>query len=72
VPTVAKTTNILKRTFTYEEAFIYSGISVRRLRERVAENRIPIKREGTLVLIEVSDLDAYIDTLKSENSAVTR
>jgi excisionase family DNA binding protein len=63
---VAKATSVLKRMFTYEEAHTYTGISVRRLRERVAENRIPIAREGSLVLIELSDLDAYIDSLKAE------
>lgn len=67
---MAKTTSTLKRLFTYEEASTYTGISVRRLRERVAENRIPFKKEGTLVLLEVSDLDAYIDTLPSEKADV--
>jgi excisionase family DNA binding protein len=58
-----------KRLYTYEQASTYSGISIRRLRERVAENRIPFKKEGTLVLLEVSDLDAYIDRLPTEKAA---
>jgi excisionase family DNA binding protein len=66
---VAKATSVLKRLFTYEEASTYSGISIRRLRERVRENRIPFKREGTLILLELSDLDAYIDTLPNEQVA---
>jgi hypothetical protein len=41
-----------KRLFTYAEAAFYSAISVRRLRERVRENRIPFKKEGTAVLLD--------------------
>lgn len=61
-----KTTAVLKRLFTYTEASTYTGISERRLRERVAQNRIPFRKEGTKVLLEVSDLDAYVDSLPTE------
>jgi len=56
-----------KRMYRYEEAAAYTGISIRRLRERVAENRIPFRKEGTLVLLEGKDLDAYLDALPTEN-----
>ena len=60
-----------KRMYRYEEAAAYTGISIRRLRERVAENRIPFRKEGTLVLLEGTDLDAYLDSLPRESAVAS-
>lgn len=53
-----------KRLFTREEAATYCGVNYYKIAKAVRENRIPARRDGRDILIERSDLDAYIDQME--------
>jgi excisionase family DNA binding protein len=55
----------VKRGYTREEAAIYLGISVWKVKDLVRDNRLPAKNDGRDVLIDVRDLDAYFDGLEN-------
>jgi len=60
-----------KRTFSYEEAAHYTGLSERAVRRLTDTNVIPKKFAGTKVLIELVDLDKYLDALPNERALLS-
>jgi excisionase family DNA binding protein len=55
-----------KRGYSPEEAAHYLGIAVSKVRRRMRERTLPIRKDGRDVIIERADLDAYLDRLPSE------
>nr|WP_278101121.1 helix-turn-helix domain-containing protein [Microbacterium proteolyticum] len=53
-----------KRMYTREEAAEYCGISYYKIANAVRNNTIPARKNGRDILIDVADLDAYIDSFE--------
>lgn len=55
-----------KRLFNLDEAAFYLGRSVCALREMVWAGKIPCVRDGRRVLLDIQDMDAWIERSKTE------
>lgn len=56
---------VSKRLFTKADAAVYLGTTVRGITYMIEEGRIPIVRNGRRVLLDVRDLEAYVDKNKT-------
>jgi len=55
-----------KRLFNINEAALYLGRSVCALREMVWAGKIPIVRDGKRILLDIHDMDAWIERSKTQ------
>ena len=53
--------DIPKRLYSVDEAAVYLGRSVWGLREMVWAGKLPIIRDGRRILLDINDLDKWID-----------
>jgi excisionase family DNA binding protein len=58
-----------KRGFTVRDGADYLGISQSSVRTAIRENKLPVRRHGTTILIDRADLDAYFENLPAEVSS---
>jgi len=54
-----------KRLFNVGEAAVYLGRSVCALREMIWAGKIPCVRDGRRVLLDIQDMDAWIEQSKT-------
>lgn len=52
-----------KKSYTYQEASVTTGKSVRAIRQLVYDGALKAKKDGRRVLILGSSLDAYLENL---------
>lgn len=57
-----------KRLFTIDEAALYLGRSACALREMVWAGKIPVVRDGKRILLDIHDMDAWIERSKTQIS----
>ena len=57
-----------KRLYTVPEAACYLGRTVDGLREMLYAGKLPFIKDGRRVLLDVNDMDAYIDRNKTRFS----
>ena len=55
-----------KRLFSIDEAALYLGRSVCALREMVWAGKIPIVRDGKRILLDIHDMDTWIERSKTQ------
>ncbi len=53
-----------KRLYAIKEAAQYMGRTERALREMIWAKKIPIIRDGKKILLDIKDMDAWIETHK--------
>lgn len=53
-----------KRLFTIPEAAVYLARTVNALREMIWAGKLPIVRDGKRILLDVRDMDAWIERSK--------
>lgn len=61
---MADKTRPSKRLFSVKEAAVYLGRTVWAIREMVWAGKIPCVKDGRRVLLDVYDMDAWIDNQK--------
>ena len=54
-----------KRVYTLKEASVYMGRTVCALREMVWAGKLPVIRDGRRVLLDIYDLDKWIEQSKT-------
>lgn len=57
--------SVPKRLFSKADAAVYLGTTVRGITYMIEEGRIPIVRNGRRVLLDVRDLEAYVESNKT-------
>lgn len=57
--------NVPKRLYSKADAAVYLGTTTRGITYMIEEGRIPIVRNGRRVLLDVRDLDIYIEKNKT-------
>lgn len=55
----------MKRLYTVAEAAFYLGRTVNSLREIIWAGKIPIVRDGRRILLDIRDLDIFIEKNKT-------
>ena len=55
----------MKRLYSIPEAAYYLGRTVPALRQMIWAGKLPIRRDGKRIFLDVQDLDTYIDKRKT-------
>lgn len=55
-----------KRLYSIKEASVYLGRTVWAVREMIWAGKIPIVRDGRRILIDIFDMDRWVDRNKME------
>lgn len=53
----------VKRAYTVQEAAEYLAVSVSTVRQLIRDDRLPARKSGAKVLLDVRDLDAFFESL---------
>lgn len=57
--------SVQPRAFSREDAAVYAGVSVYKIKIAIRENRLPAKKHGKDILVLREDLDAFIDEMEA-------
>lgn len=57
---------VSKRLYSIKEASVYLGRTVWAVREMIWAGKIPIVRDGRRILIDIFDMDRWVDRNKME------
>jgi len=61
-------TTLIKRLYSINDAAVYLGRSVWAVREMLWAGKIPFVKDGKRILIDIRDMDAWIDISKTRTT----